>query len=365
MVTIPPCHYAIIDDPVIKDKDGNIVTDELGQARVRLGNQEVRLTQQPFVLYPGEKCGKIEPLQVVEDSQALCLKAKRDFKDKYENKERKAGEEWLFIGPGVYLPQVEIQVLSVVKSVILKDNQAIKVQALNDCVDHLGQERKAGEEWLVKTPGAYLPGPQEKLSSIINAHILDTETGLYIRAKKTFVDERGNRHKAGEEWLVTREDTEAHIPGIYEEVFSTVKRIFLDKDEYCIVLDPRSKTTGKIQLGTKELRKGEQVSNFFLFPGESLHPSGKQKASIIFPNVCFHLKAKEEFKDEWNARHKPGAEFYVYGPRKYIIPMEAELQRQSTAVLPIPSLGIYIFTPAYLVVLVIGFLYLLLRMFQA
>lgn len=71
------------------------------------------------------------------------MKAKRDFRDKYDkNRERKAGEEWLFKGPGVYLPQVEIQVLSTVKSVLVKPNQALKVKAADDCLDHQGRQRK-------------------------------------------------------------------------------------------------------------------------------------------------------------------------------------------------------------------------------
>ena len=39
-----------------------------------------------------------------------------------------------------------------------------------------------------------------------------------MRATRTFTDERENLRKNGEEWLITFDDTEAHIPGIYEEV---------------------------------------------------------------------------------------------------------------------------------------------------
>ena len=42
-----------------------------------------------------------------------------------------------------------------------------------------------------------------------------------MRATRTFTDERGNLRKNGEEWLITFNDTEAHIPGIYEEVSMT------------------------------------------------------------------------------------------------------------------------------------------------
>ena len=39
-----------------------------------------------------------------------------------------------------------------------------------------------------------------------------------MRSTRTFTDERGEVRKNGEEWLITFNDTEAHIPGIYEEV---------------------------------------------------------------------------------------------------------------------------------------------------
>lgn len=40
---------------------------------------------------------------------------------------------------------------------------------------------------MVREPGPYLPGVYEQLSNVINAHILDDRTGLYVRAKTTFI----------------------------------------------------------------------------------------------------------------------------------------------------------------------------------
>lgn len=39
-----------------------------------------------------------------------------------------------------------------------------------------------------------------------------------MRATRTFVDGAGVTRKNGEEWLIKMEDTEAHIPDVYEEV---------------------------------------------------------------------------------------------------------------------------------------------------
>ena len=39
-----------------------------------------------------------------------------------------------------------------------------------------------------------------------------------MRATRTFMDKSGIKRKNGEEWLIKMEDTEAHIPDVYEEV---------------------------------------------------------------------------------------------------------------------------------------------------
>lgn len=41
-----------------------------------------------------------------------------------------------------------------------------------------------------------------------------------MKATRTFTDNQGVTRKNGEEWLIKMEDTEAHIPDVYEEVSS-------------------------------------------------------------------------------------------------------------------------------------------------
>ncbi|MCP3661025.1 MAG: hypothetical protein GY696_00790 [Gammaproteobacteria bacterium] len=63
---------------------------------------EIRLTQEPFPLYPGETLNTPPtPLQVVPANSALRLKAVLDLEDADGDK-RVAGDEWLFEGPGMY-----------------------------------------------------------------------------------------------------------------------------------------------------------------------------------------------------------------------------------------------------------------------
>lgn len=54
MITVPPRHYCIIENPVLRDKELKVVFDESGQAKLLHADQEIRLAQDPFPLYPGE-----------------------------------------------------------------------------------------------------------------------------------------------------------------------------------------------------------------------------------------------------------------------------------------------------------------------
>lgn len=54
MVIIPPCHYCIVLNPVLRNEDSSLVYNTAGQIKLRHADLEVRLEQEPFPLYPGE-----------------------------------------------------------------------------------------------------------------------------------------------------------------------------------------------------------------------------------------------------------------------------------------------------------------------
>ena len=54
MVTVPPRMYCIIENPVVRNNDKVVQFDAAGQAKLNHSDLEVRLTQDPFPLYPGE-----------------------------------------------------------------------------------------------------------------------------------------------------------------------------------------------------------------------------------------------------------------------------------------------------------------------
>ncbi len=100
MIIVRPRHYCIIENPVLRDTDGHIVSDPNGQVKLCHADQDIRLAQNPFPLYPGEILRQdVTPLKVVAPNSALQIRAIMDFKDE-SGEERIAGDEWLFEGPG-------------------------------------------------------------------------------------------------------------------------------------------------------------------------------------------------------------------------------------------------------------------------
>jgi major vault protein len=107
-------------------------------------------------------------------------------------------------------------------------------------IDRLGQRRVTGENWLVKTPGAYLPLAYEMVMNIENAYVLTNKKALHLRALKTFKDDFGQTRNNGDEWLVTAEQTETHILNVYEQLVTIIDITVLNSRQYCVVLNPVS-----------------------------------------------------------------------------------------------------------------------------
>ncbi|KAM7371383.1 hypothetical protein PAMP_008633 [Pampus punctatissimus] len=116
MVMVPPRHYCVVANPVARDDNGQVLFDQSGQAKLRHADLEIRLTQDPFPLYPGEEIQQdVTPLQIVYPDTALRLQALLDFEEEGGVK-RVAGDEWLFEGPGTYIPRKEVEVLEIINN---------------------------------------------------------------------------------------------------------------------------------------------------------------------------------------------------------------------------------------------------------
>jgi len=359
MVMVPPRHYCIVANPVSR-KDGAVALDANGQALVRWGDEEIRFEQEPFPLYPGEKLsGRVTPLQVVAPNTAFHLRALRDFDDEEAvpgtgaaaaaasgdakkgkaTVHRHAGDEWLFCGPGTYMPRVEVQVVDVVRATIIQPRQALLLRARCATVSRDGVKRMAGEEWLVRQPGAYLPDVDEEVRSVVEARILTPMKALRMRAIRSFTDVSGKKRKAGEEWLVTNAMEDMHITDVYESLVGEINITVLTNRQYAVVVDPVD-AKGVPQLGKRELRRGE--CTFFLQPGESLE-NGIQDVYVLGAEEALLLRAKEEFVDSTTKeKHQPGDRWMVYGPCDFIPDVEVEVVERRHSIPLDTNEGVYV-----------------------
>uniref|UniRef100_A0A8C4R8Q9 Major vault protein repeat domain-containing protein n=1 Tax=Eptatretus burgeri TaxID=7764 RepID=A0A8C4R8Q9_EPTBU len=136
MVIVPPRNYWC-KNPVIRDEQGDPVLDEGGQVKLNHGDLEIRLVQKPFHLFPGEVIEKI-----IYANTAMRLRAMLDFED--ESESRVAGDEWLFQGPGTYIPRKEVEEVETISAIIIYPNQALKLKARKETKDRDGNDRVAG-----------------------------------------------------------------------------------------------------------------------------------------------------------------------------------------------------------------------------
>ena len=145
----------------------------------------------------------------------------------------------------------------------------------------------------------------EDIIQTVTAFLLTDKTALHLRATKTFKDIYNNVRKAGEEWLITNKQTEAHIPDVYEDIIGLVDITTLTNREYCVVVNPF--LDGIQYLGREELRVGEKC--FFLQPGELLK-EGIQKVNVLADDEALLLHAREQYQENSEKNtiiiHQPG-----------------------------------------------------------
>jgi len=333
--------YIMVTNPVVKSEKG-VELESFGQVKLRWGEEEIRIDQDyrdPFPLYPGEEIkGKISNFAIVQANEELKLMAVRPFWDKIKEKQRKPGDLWMLRGPINYVPRIECQILKKIQALIIKPNTAIQLRAGRNCVDKYGNKRKAGEEWLVREAGSYLPNTDEEVvNSCVNAYTLTDKVALNLKASCEFVDVYGKSRKAGEEWLVTIDNNDLHIPDVHEKVIKKVEILILSSRQYCVIINPV--VDGKPQYGKKLLKRGE--ASFFLQPGEELEDNKIKEVIVLDENDALLLKAKQVFSDT-KVERLPGERWMIKGPCEFILPLELELLEKRKAIPLDENEGIYV-----------------------
>jgi major vault protein len=123
-------------------------------------------------------------------------------------------------------------------------------------------------DWLLRSQELFHVMVQ--VQRVVTAVVLDENSALHIKALQAHTDQTGVSRGIGEQWLVTRKDAETWLEDVPQCITQIVSRTVLTNKQYVVVADPVQNVDGKAQnqLGERKLVTGP--ASFFLQPGESL-----------------------------------------------------------------------------------------------
>jgi len=339
-VAVPPRHYCVIANPVVR-KDGEVQAYSNGQVKIRTGDRVIRFEGPPFPLYPGEELeGAVTPLEVLTPLQALRVTALADFETD-DGVKRVAGNEWTITGPCTYYPRVEEFVTAHLEAITVTSDKALRLQARFAFTDRTGAKRAVGEEWLHETEGAFLPWVEEEVVEEVARRTLTQTTAFHVRAVRDFTDKNGKKRVAGSMWLVCAAESPTFIPTPAEEVVTTVDLIVLRSKQYAVVQDPVDAAL-RNRAGAFELRKGP--CSFFLHPGETLEDGCVKDAVVLQDDEALVLTAASDIADDgFGKARKAGTKWLLHGPASYIPPIGLQKAFQRRKAIPLDKTeGVYI-----------------------
>lgn len=196
-----------------------------------------------FPLYPYEEMYQdMKQFIQLRDNEALLVRATRPFLDEREgSNERFVDDEYLYRGPGTYIPRVEETVVSKIEALIVLQNNALLVGAKKDTVDDEGKIRKAGQHWLHRKQGYFMPTAEQEVIDVRQGYVLNDSLALNLKAKQAFVDFYGKARKAGDEYIIDKVISPVHIIDAYEELTQQQRIQVLTQNQYCQIRNPVGK----------------------------------------------------------------------------------------------------------------------------
>jgi major vault protein len=246
MIELGVGRYCIIRNPVERGSDGQVVSDDHGQARLAVGDSEVRVGPLAFVLYPGEELdGELQSESVLGNYEALKLRAVVPFLDAEAPggaRQRQAGDEWLVRGPRRYIPRKEVQIVSKERAHLLREAEYCVV--LNP-FDRATGRIQEGRRRVISGPDVFVLEPGELLEGEIrNKHVLSERQGLKLEATDDFTERQPDGvRRAGDTWIIRGPQT--YVPNDKVKILQEIQAISLGQGEGLYVRDLRS---GQVQL---------------------------------------------------------------------------------------------------------------------
>jgi major vault protein len=158
MVILSPFTYICIKNPIVMDNDDKPLLNKDKQYVYNIGQLDYRNYEdykEPFPLYPDEQIHSdgVMPVEILTERDSYILEAIMSFED--ENKQKyEAGDRWLIIGPNTYVPRQEVKKVSKQNAIIIEKGCGLLLECIKERISH-DDNRKAGEKYIVKTPGFY------------------------------------------------------------------------------------------------------------------------------------------------------------------------------------------------------------------
>jgi major vault protein len=248
MIELGTGSWCVVRNPVVRENT-RVALDDFGQARIAVGDREVRVGPQVFPLYPGEELeGEIAAEFVLGVYDALRLRALTAFLDDRAPgapRSREAGDEWLVRGPGRYVPNAAVVVVSDEKARVLKETEYCVV--LNP-VDRATGKIQEGRRKITPGPDVFFLEPGEALEGDVRRkHVLSEMQGLKLQALDDFSEpDQGaepRARKAGDTWIVRGPRT--YVPNEKVLILKEIVALSLGQGEGLYVRDLRS---GKVSL---------------------------------------------------------------------------------------------------------------------
>lgn len=218
VIRLPPFHYVHIFDH-------NKLTTKLvvGPSLVTLDEHEKALADPAamIVVPPRHYCQIRNPVTLDEQ--------KRPVLDEWENFALRLGaSEYRLHGPPFPLYPGEELTQGVTLLTTVPPDCALKIRCVQDFVDDDGEAHIAGDQWLFKGPGTYYPRPEVvAASSLVESLIVLPDTALRLRARRDGIYHNVER-VAGEVWLHT--EPGAYLPDVEEIVEGTERAEIITND---------------------------------------------------------------------------------------------------------------------------------------
>mmetsp|Transcript_371 Transcript_371/g.415 ORF Transcript_371/g.415 Transcript_371/m.415 type:complete len:150 (+) Transcript_371:860-1309(+) len=128
--------YCVVENPY----------DENG--KIRYGIKEMRKGENSFFLRPGEEISDgIHTIQVLQEDEAVMLKAREEYECPITKMKYTPGQRWMIRGPINLPPALEYEIIENRKAIPLSENEGIYVRDLN-----------TGEVTLIRGPMTFLLG---------------------------------------------------------------------------------------------------------------------------------------------------------------------------------------------------------------